>query len=212
MIKRLFLLILSGVIAALLAMPASAQWYVGGAAGVTRTKIGDDVLPISGSTASSLTTKDASASVYSLAAGYDFTRNWALEGGYSNNGKFSARRTSTAGTVGTLGAQSEGSAWFFTGIGKLPIYDQFYLFGKLGIAATTTKTNLDTSGAVTLPAGTSTRRRKSESNLLWGLGAGYDFNRTVGLRLDYTRIQNVGDASTGEGDVHTLTAGVKFSF
>jgi OOP family OmpA-OmpF porin len=200
------------LVAALLAMPASAQWYVGGAAGVTRTKIGDGVLPISGSTASSMTTKDASATVYSLAAGYDFTRNWALEGGYSNNGKFSARRTSTAGTVGTLGAQTEGSAWYFAGIGKLPVHDQFYLFGKLGIAATTTKTNLDTTGAVTLPAGTSTSRKKSESNLLWGLGAGYDINRTVGLRLDYTRIHDVGDASTGEGDVHTLTAGVKVRF
>jgi OOP family OmpA-OmpF porin len=210
MINRIIFLLITGTIA-IAAIPASAQWYVGGAVGVTKAKIDDGVLPITGSTASSLN-KDDTATVYGLAVGYDFTRNWALEGGYVDNGKFSARRTSTAGTVGTLGGQSKGNAWYATGIGKLPLQDQFYLFGKLGVAATTTKTNLDTTGAVTLPVGTSTSRKKSESNLLWGLGAGYDFDRALGFRLDYTQIQNVGDADTGEGDVHTLTAGIRYRF
>lgn len=164
--QEAYFFLLAGVISALFAIPVNAQWYVGAAVGATKTKIGDGVLPITGSTASSLT-KDDSANVYGVVAGYDFTRNWAVEGGYANNGKFSARRTSTAGTVGTLGAQVEGSAWHLAGIGKLPLQDQFYLFGKLGVAATSTKTNLDTTGAVTLSAGTSTSRKKSEANLLW---------------------------------------------
>lgn len=210
MINRTIYFFIAGAIA-VTAAPASAQWYVGAAIGATKTKIDDGVLPITGSTASSLT-KDDSDTVYGLAVGYDFTRNWALEGGYVDNGKFSARRTSTAGTVGTLGAQSKGNGWYGTGIGKLPLQDHFYLFGKLGVAATTTKTNVDTTGAVTLPVGTSTSRKKSEANLLWGLGAGYDFSRTVGIRIDYTQIQNVGDANTGESDVRTVTAGIKFSF
>jgi len=211
MIKKPFLFFVPGVTAMLLAMPASAQWYVGGGVGITKTKIPGNVLAIDGSTASSLAT-DETSTVYTLGAGYDFTRNWAIEGGYSNNGSFTARRTSTAGTVGTLGAKSEGSAWVVSGIGKLPIQDQFYLIGKLGLAATTTKTNLDTTGAVTLPAGTSMNRKKSEANLLWGFGAGYDFNPKFGIRIDYTRILDVGDANTGEGDVQTVIAGVKFRF
>ncbi len=211
MIKKFILLSAAGAMAGLLAMPAAAQWYVGGAIGVTKAKIDDGVLPITGSTASSLS-KDDSASVYALAVGYGFTRNWALEGGYASNGTLSARRTSTGGGVGTFGAQSKGNAWYAAGIGKLPLQNQFYLFGKLGLAATTTKTTLDTTGAVALPAGTSSSRKRSESNLLWGLGAGYDFNRSLGLRLDYTQIQNVGDTSTGEGDVHTATVGVNYRF
>jgi OOP family OmpA-OmpF porin len=209
--KKIYLILLSGVVAGLVSVPASAQWYVGGGAGITKTSIPSDVLAITGSTASSLST-DESSTVYTLGVGYDFTRNWAVEGGYSNNGSFNARRTSTAGTVGTLSAKTEGDAWFVAAVGKLPIQDQFYLLGKLGVAATTTKTNLETSGAVTLPAGTSTNRKKSEANLLWGIGAGYDFNRQWGVRLDYTQVLDVGDANTGEGNVQTLILGVKFRF
>ncbi len=205
--------LLSGFSASLCAQqPVDEKgWYGGVAIGGTAAKIDDGVLPIAGSTASSLS-KDDSAGVFGLVVGYDISRHWALEGGYVKNGNFSARRTSTAGTVGTFGARSDGSAWTFTGIGKFPLQNQFYLFGKLGLAATTTKTDLDTTGAVVLPAGTSTNRKKSEWNLLWGLGAGYDFNRSLGLRFDYTRIANVGDASTGEGNVNTWTAGLKFRF
>lgn len=211
MINKNIFRIALGAVAMSLAMPAAAQWYVGGALGGTRTKVPDSVLPMGGSTASSLA-KDGTASVYGLGVGYDFSPNWSLEGGYTSNGKLSARRTSTAGVVGTFGAQTKGTAWYLAGIGKLPLQDQFYLFGKLGLAATTTKTNLDTTGAFVLPAGISTSRKKSETNLLWGLGAGYDINRTVGLRVDYTRIHDVGDANTGEADVHTLTAGVRIRF
>ena len=209
--NRLILISILGGMAALLATPASAQWYVGAGVGATETKIPSGVLPITGSTASSLS-KDDSATVYGLALGYDFTPVWALEGGYVDNGKFSARRTSTAGTVGTLGAESKGTAWYAAGIGKFPLQNNFYLFGKLGAAATTTKTNLDTTGAVVLPTGTSASRKKSEANPLWGIGAGYDFTQSLGARLDYTQILNVGDSSTGEGDVHTITVGLKYRF
>ena len=204
--------LMSGFSASLCAQQTADDrgWYGGVAVGITTIKIDNNVLPIAGSTASSLS-KDESASVYGLGIGYDFSRNWALEAGYAHNGKLSARRTSTAGTVGTLGAQGDGSAWSLAGIGKLPLRDRFYLFGKLGLAATTTKTNLDATGAVALPAG-GANRKKSELNLLWGLGAGYDFNRSVGLRVDYTQTVNVGDANTGERDTHTLSVGLKFRF
>ena len=122
------LLSIAGAMAALLAMPASAQWYVGAGVGVAKSKIDNGVLAITGSTASSLS-KDDSAGVYALTVGYDFTPNWALEGGYANNGKLSATRTSTAGTVGTLGAESKGSALYAAGVGKLPLQNNFYLFG-----------------------------------------------------------------------------------
>jgi len=185
-------------------------WYGGVAVGTTKVKIDDGVLPITGSTASSLS-KDDSASVFGFGLGYDFSRNWALEGGYAHNRKLSARRTSTAGTVGTLGAQGDGSAWSLAGIGKLPLQDRFYVYGKLGLAATTTKTNLDATGAATLPAGGASRK-KSEWNPLWGLGVGYDFNRSFGLRVDYTQTANVGDSNTGEHDVNTFSVGLKFRF
>ena len=186
-------------------------WYGGIFGGATKAKIGDGVLPITGSTASSLS-KDETAGVFGVALGYDFSPQWAVEGGYVDNGKLSARRTSTAGTIGTFGAQVEGTALFLAGIGKLPLQNGFYLFGKLGLARTTTKAQLDTTGGFALPAGIGTNPKRTESNLLWGLGAGYDFSRTLGLRFDFTRINNVGDASTGEGDVNTITGAVKFRF
>lgn len=215
--KTMAVLVSAGILSGFPALVHAQQpmvergWYGGVAIGSTWVKMDDGALPMAGSTASSLA-KDESASVFGLGVGYDFSRNWALEGGYTKNGKFSARRTSTAGTTGTFGAQSDGSAWYLSGLGKWPVNPQLYLFGKLGIAATTVKTTLDTTGAFALPAGTSTSRKKSETNLLWGLGAGYDFNRSFGLRLDYTQIANAGDASTGERDIHAVTAALKFRF
>lgn len=205
--------LLYGFSASLYAQQATDEkgWYGGVFGGITKAKIGDGVLPISGSTASSLS-KDDSAGVLGVALGYDFSPQWAVEGGYVDNGKLSVRRTSTAGTVGTFGAQVDGTAFYLAGIGKMHLANRFYLFGKLGVARTTTEANLDTTGAFALPAGIGANSKRTESNLLWGLGAGYDFTRTVGLRLDFTRITNVGDATTGEGDVNTLTAAVKFRF
>ncbi|MSQ62864.1 MAG: hypothetical protein EXR33_03345 [Betaproteobacteria bacterium] len=84
-------------------------WYGGVAVGTARFKFASDVLPIAGSTAQSLS-KDESASTFALAVGYDFSRYWAVEGGYANNGNISARRTSTAGVVGTSGGTIDTSA------------------------------------------------------------------------------------------------------
>ncbi len=181
------------------------------APGITMTKIPNDVLAISGSTASSLS-KDDSSSVYTLGGGYDFTKNWAIEGWLFQQRKIQLPAHEHGGRHRHSRRSVRGSAWYVSGIGKLPLQDQFYLYGKLGVAATTTKTNIDTTGAVTLPAGTSANRKKSEGNFLWGFGAGYDFNSTVGVRIDYTRVLDVGDSNTGEGDVNTLMAGVRFRF
>ncbi|MSQ62863.1 MAG: hypothetical protein EXR33_03340 [Betaproteobacteria bacterium] len=96
------------------------------------------------------------------------------------------------------------------GIGKLPLDTDFYLFGKAGLAETRAKTNLSTTGAV--PAATSTSPKRSKASFVFGGGIGYDFNRSFGLRLDYTRMSNVGDRNTGESDVGAWTAGLKFRF
>ncbi len=205
--------ILSGVSTGLYAQQQEVDekgWYAGVFGGLSKGDVDDSALPITGSTASALS-KDDTTSVLGVAIGYDFSSRWALEGGYTINGKGSARRISTAGTVGSLGADVEGTAFYLAGIGKLRLDNKAYLFGKLGVARTTTEANLSSTGFA-IPAGVPINRKRTESNLLWGLGAGYDFTRKIGLRLDYTRTENVGDASTGEGSVNAFTVAVKFRF
>lgn len=186
-------------------------WYGGVAVGGARNKFETDTLAIVGSTASSMA-KDDTAGAFALAIGYDFSRNWAIEAGYLDYGNFSARRASTAGAVGTANATIDTNAWTLQGIGKFPLENQFYLFGKAGLAQTRTESNISTTGGVALAAGPSTNPKRSKAGFVFGAGIGYDFSRSIGLRLDYTRLSDVGNKETGKGDIDTWTAGLKFRF
>ena len=46
----------------------------------------------------------------------------------------------------------------------------------------------------------------------WGLGLQYTFNERVGLRAEWERFENVGDSSSGRGDINAYTFSVNYKF
>ena len=132
---------------------------------------------------------------YSLEAGYRFSRNFALEGSYVDLGKFDFNST----VNGTYKATGVG----LSAVGIIPIEDNFSLYGKAG--AFSGKTELSASA----PA---SDRSERETVPTFGLGASYDFGDNVVGKLEWNRYQNLGDASTGEGDVDLYTLGVGYRF
>jgi len=129
-----------------------------------------------------------------VALGYQFVPQMGAEISYGAYGKAS---------LGTLGGTVMGdwkaSGFALSGIGALPLGNGFSLTAKLGIAST----KLDISG---------TGRSATSTNLAYGVGARYDFNRDVAMRLQYETLGDVGDSNTGTTKLNLLSAGVVMRF
>ena len=87
-------------------------------------------------------------------------------------------------------------------VGMFPIANQFSIIGKLGFA------NVDFK----VPAGSD-----DKTELTWGVGVQYDFNRNLGLRGEWQRYANLKarDAATGvegESDIDVLGVSVLYRF
>lgn len=193
------------------AQAQASGWYAGAGIGWSSVDLSDSVLPVTGATASTLS-KDEDDTGYKLFAGYRFNQNLAVEGSWTDLGKFSATRNVTAPAVGSVTGNVKTNGWNVDVVGLLPLQNNFTLYGKVGAFFSTTKTSLSTSGAVVLAAGTDPNRKKSETNVKWGLGAEYDFSKTTALRAEWERFENVGDNRTGESDVDLLSVGLQFRF
>jgi OOP family OmpA-OmpF porin len=194
-----------------LAQQSTKPWYGGLSIGQSRVQFDDNILPIGGATATSLS-KNETDTGFKAYVGYRLHQNFAVEGGYTDFGKFSVTRTMTAPAAGTVHADVKASGWHVDAVGIWPLQNNFSLFGKLGVIVNEVKTSAGTTGAVAFAPGTNTSPKHSGSNLKLGIGAGYDFTPTVGARVEWERASKLGDDNTGKGDVDLLSVGVVFRF
>jgi OmpA-OmpF porin, OOP family len=147
---------------------------------------------------------DDTDTAYRIFGGYKFHPNIAVEGGYAPLGKIKA---SGAG----INVEFESNAWDIVGVGSWPLGNNFSIFGKLGFYNAEVKltSNLGASG------------KKTTTDLTYGIGGQYDFNRNLGLRLEWQRYSSVKgpDASsssvviTGDkADVDVISVGALWRF
>jgi OOP family OmpA-OmpF porin len=102
------------------------------------------------------------------------------------------------------------NGWTMDAVGLLP-FQNFSLFGKLGLLYSTAKTLRTATGGVPLAPGFASPK-KSEFNPHWGLGASYDFTRSLALRAEYEVAHKVGNEKTGEGNVDLASVGLVVKF
>ena len=160
---------------------AQSPWYVGGSVGQMEAK---------GSCPAGLTCdfKDNSWKVF---GGYQLNRNFAIEGTYLDGGKISV-------SSGGVTAKGEISSWGLAALGILPLGgDQFSLFGKVGLMDT--KQKFSASGPGITSTGVDTG---SEVN--WGVGGTFNFNRNLGLRAEWERLD--------KSEVDIVTIGIQYKF
>jgi len=175
------------VLGAFAAAPASAQWYIGGGLGSSQAKMGSSA-PAAGVTVSGNSSRDTSYKIY---GGYQFTPNWGLEMQYADLGRFKY-------TLSQVGASADGTyradQWSVAGTGTLPLSNNFYLMGKLGFSS-----NHVSMSSSCVPAGCMTNGNGRKTDLLAGIGAGYNFNKNWGVRVEYenfgkmSKTSNIGD-------------------
>lgn len=167
--------------------PAFADETFYGAVDIGQTRAAD-VCNLGGSGCTS------TSAVFRVSAGYQFVSMLGAEASYAYYGKQG---------LGTRGGAAMGdwkaSGFELAGVGAFPIVGAFSLTAKVGIAPTTFE--------VTGPG-----RSTTVTNLAWGVGARYDFNRDVGVRAQYESLGTVGDATTGKTKLTLITAGIVARF
>ncbi|HVK56370.1 MAG TPA: outer membrane beta-barrel protein [Burkholderiales bacterium] len=188
----------------------AGDFYVSGSLGRTSADIDsgslDDELRSAGAAgvASSVDEKDTG---FKLQLGYQFSPNFAIEGGLVDLGEFQYDATFTGGTAQ---AKWEAKGVSINALGILPIDDSFSLFGKIGMVNAKVEVDVTATG----PGGTASGS-DSEKNWspVFGVGAIYNATKSIGIRAEYERYSSLGDdATTGEGDFDLFSVGVSFKF
>lgn len=164
-------------------------WYAGLSAGRADYKDACDGFP------GSCDDDDTAWKVY---GGYQFTKNWGVEFGYVDFGEIKG----TVPAVGTIKTEADG--WTLSGVGTLPFSNNFSGFAKLGII----RADVDTKVTGVFAGSAS----DSSTDWTFGLGVKYDFTQNVGLRVEWEKFNNLGDSSTGEGDIDLISLGLVFKF
>ncbi len=192
---------------------ADPGWYVGLSGGQSKAGTGggelDSTFGSLGFTTSS--SMDETDTGWKLFAGYQFNPYFAVEGGYVDLGEFSFSTSVTAAPAGyTTGSLSGNvktkNGFLVDAVGIWPVTDKVSVFGKLG--AYSMKTELSASGS-----SGSLSESSTDSDLHWGIGAGYDFDKNFGARLEWERFNDVGNKDkTGEMNVDLLSVGVVYKF
>ena len=191
------------------ATDASDSWYVGGNYGQSRATI-DDPRIISSLLGAGFTTTsivdDNRDNGYKLFAGYQFSRNFALEAGYFNLGQFGFVATTVPAGTFTGNIKLQGANLDLVGI--LPLTDRFSAFGRVGVTYVRAKDHFTGTGLVHV---LDPNPSKSGGNYKFGAGLQYAFNHAVAVRAEAERYR-VDDAVGNKGDIDLYSLGLVFRF
>ena len=191
------------------AVAADPGWYAGANVGQSRAKIDDaritSTLLGAGFTATTIVDDDRDTG-YKLFGGYQFNRNFAVEGGYFNLGKFGF--TATTVPAGTLNGDIKLQGLNLDAVGILPITDRFSAFGRAGLAYAQTRDSFTRTGAVTVA---NPNPRSNDTNYKLGVGLEYALTDALGLRAEAERYR-INDAVGNKGDVDLFSVGLVFRF
>lgn len=195
---------------------ATTSWYGGISVGQSNARDFsasdlNSTLAQSGLTASGTSVDDTDTG-WKLFAGYQFNPYFAVEGGYLNLGRFDAHTTVTAVHGSPITPTSVDArvkvkdGLFIDAVGILPITEQLSAFGKLGVYSLKTEISASAGGA-------SASDNARNSDLTYGLGVSYSFNKELALRAEWERFRKVGDSDkTGQSDVDLLSLGLTYRF
>lgn len=191
---------------------ADTGGYFGVAAGQSKADLDEDEFnsDLAALGFGATTTADDTDTGFKLYGGYQFSKSFAVEGAYTNYGKFTAHSVITSGGSGTIDAEWSGFSLDASALGILPLGEKFSLFGRAGVSVWSLDFDFTASG----PGGTASLS-ESESGVspLLGLGAAFNITENIAIRAEFERHFDVGDEdSTGTSDIDLISLGLQFRF
>jgi OOP family OmpA-OmpF porin len=200
---------LAAIASPLAAADDPAGVYVGANIGQSRATIDNARITSSllggGFSTTSITDDDRDTG-FKIFGGYQFNRNFALEGGYFDLGKFGFMANTVP--AGTLSGSMRLRGVNLDLVGMLPITGKFSAFGRVGMNYAEARDSFTGTGFVNVLTPSPGKR---DTNLKYGLGVQYNFTPALGMRLEGERYR-VNDAVGNRGDIDLLSVGLVFTF
>ncbi len=193
------------------AQTQGAGWYGGGNIGRSAATIDDERirggLAGQGLVTNSIEDRERDTG-YKLFGGYQFNRNFGLEGGYFDLGEFgyTARTTAPGSLTGDMSARGLNLDL----VGTLPLTERFSVFGRVGVTSVRTEGRFSATGAARVPY-TSPTSRQTSTNAKWGVGVAYAFTESLSMRLEAERYR-LKDSVGNRGDVDMVSVGLVYRF
>jgi len=193
------------------AVAAESGWYGGISIGQSRAWIAHERIATQlGVPVTGISFDDDNRDVgFKLLAGRKFNKNFAVEGGYFNLGKFGftanyAPASSFTGDIKLHGLNLDA-------VGILPFTEKFSAFGRVGAIYAEAKDTFRGTGAGVAVAAADPNPKKRQGGYKYGAGLQYDFTRALGLRGEWERYR-IDDAVGNKGDVDMLMVGLVYMF
>ena len=184
-------------------------WYGGFNAGRTAATIDDvrinNTLKANGFTSSTIQDDDRSNG-FKVFGGYQLNRNFAIEGGYFDLGKFGYTATTTP--PGTLNGNIKLRGLNLDLVGLLPLTDRFSAFGRVGLNYAEARDTFRGTGAVTVRNPNPSER---DTNIKLGAGLQYAVTDALSVRGEIERYR-VNDAVGNRGHVDLVSVGLVYYF
>jgi len=186
--------IIVAIAASAFALPAAAQMgmntsnlYVGATYGQSHFKGACDDAATAG-----LSSCDNKDNAWRALVGYQFSPNFSAEVGYHDLGSITVASPVASGTADV-------KLWELVAVGAIPI-QQFNVYGKVG------GYHAKTSGGGVFSGG-------DDSNNGWtyGVGAGFEPMKNIGLRVEWQQYRKVGGGDS-DIDANVASVGVLFRF
>ena len=197
------------IMASTCALADDSSWYVGGNLGESRAKI-DDARITAGLLGSGLTTTsindNSRDTAYKIFGGYQFNKNFALEGGYFDLGRFGF--VATTAPPGTLSGDIRLRGLSLDAVGFLPFTEKFSAFGRVGMNYAQARDSFAGTGIVNVLNANPSQRAL---NPTLGVGLQYAFNESFALRAELER-HRISDAVGNKGDVDLASIGLVYRF
>ena len=202
-----------GSILAAVGAPAAAQeggyFYGGVGFGQSRAKIDEPRITASLLGAGLNTTsmsRDEHGTAYKLFGGYQINRNFGVEGGYFNLGKFGF--SSNTSPAGTLNGQIKLQGLNLDLVGTLPLTDNLSAIARVGGQYASARDRFSGTGAVNV---TNPNPSKRAANYKLGVGLQYEINRSMFVRAEGERYR-INDAVGNHGDVNVFSVSLVIPF
>ncbi|PRC93515.1 OmpA family protein [Solimicrobium silvestre] len=187
----------------------TSAWYGGLNVGQSRAKIDDasitNRLLTEGASAMSINNNDRDTG-FKIFGGYQFNKNFSIESGYFDLGKFGYSATTTP--PGTLNGSITLRGLNIDAIGFLPFTENFSGFGRLGLNYSQAKDSFSGSG---LAAVASSDPGKHDLNYKVGMGLQYRLTQALAMRAEVERYR-VDDAIGNKGDIDLYSIGLVYRF
>ena len=195
----------SGVIA----QDSTTGPYIGANLGTTRAQFNNDsinsTLAGQGFTVTSRT-EDNSSAGYKLFGGYQLNRNFAVEGGYFDLGRFNYSLNTTSPSTFTSDTRVRGLNLDLVGL--LPLTDKFSVLGRIGAAYAQSRANFTSTGAMPLSSSPTSR---NDTNLKVGLGMQYAITEALAVRAELERYR-ISDPVRNRGNIDMASIGLVYRF